>query len=319
VRADRCREKSAWSLLAMTVALMLSACGAAPSSDPDDARCNAPLTNLRETRALGDHSEIAVRFTCEGAVQSGTIYMPAGEGPHPGVVWVFGDGPERRLNYGAPLVSMLVQAGVAVLSYDKRGVGESQGVCCPGDSQHFNLLAADAVGAVNVLRSMPAVDPRRVGLVGASQAAWVVAVAAARSRSIAFTAVGSGPTVTNGEELLYSLLTGEEGGGGGVLSKQAISYRLKQAGPSGFDPLPFLRQITVPGLWLYGAKDQSIPTDPCIAILEQLRREGKDLTIVVYPNAGHGLLDTPPSDPDALPTLVRWVVARAPQAQAAKG
>jgi hypothetical protein len=34
---------------------------------------------------------------------------------------------------------------------------------------------------------------------------------------------------------------------------------------------------------------------------------GKDFTVVVYPKAGHGLLDVPPTDPRALPTLVRWV------------
>jgi hypothetical protein len=37
--------------------------------------------------------------------------------------------------------------------------------------------------------------------------------------------VVDGPAVTQSEELLYSFLTGEEGGGGGVLSRQAINYR----------------------------------------------------------------------------------------------
>lgn len=138
----------------------------------------------------------------------------------------------------------------------------------------------------------------------------MAAVAAARSRSIGFVAIADGPTVTNGEELLYSLLTGEEGGGGGVLSKREIEYRLKQAGRIGFDPLPYLRQVSVPSLWLYGLKDRSVPVDDCIAVLRALRVRGKDITIIAFPNAGHGLLDAPPSDPGALPALVDWVVHR---------
>ncbi len=293
-------------------AFALAACGdiAPDSADPERARCDSPQVILGGVTSLADHIEVAVRFTCVGAVQSATVYLPKTAGPHPGAVWVFGNGPQTRLPFAAPIVSSLVAAGVAVLSYDKRGVGGSSGVCCPGDHQHFNLLAADAVGAVNALRAVPDVDPKRVGLVGASQAAWVAAVAGARSGSIAFTAIADGPTVTNGEELLYSLLTGEEGGGGGVLSDKAIEYRLRQAGPTGFNPLPFLRQMKVPSLWLYGLRDRSIPAQDCIARLNQLIREGKDITIKTYPNAGHGLLDTVPSDPDALPALVLWVEQR---------
>ena len=293
-------------------ASLLTACDVAPASaDPDNARCNSPVVTVRDARSLADHIEMAVKFTCEGAMQSGTVYLPTSPGQHPAAVWVHGKGPAMHLAFAAPVVTGLVRAGVAVLSYDKRGVGQSQGVCCPGDHQHFNLLAADAVGAVNALRTLSGVDPRRVGLVGEGQAAWVSAVAAARSPSISFLAIADGPTVSNGEALLYRLLTGEEGGGGGVLSQRAIEYRLKQIGRIGFDPLPFLRQVSIPSLWLYGLKDKSIPVDDCIGILKQLRLDGERITIRSFPNASRGLLDDPPSDPDALPALVQWLVGRA--------
>jgi len=299
-----------WLWLAAAVVLFLSqACGET-ESDPESARCEAPNPILGDVQVLSDHSEVAVRFTCVGASLSGTAYLPSGSGAHPAVVWVSGDGPHKRLAFGS-LVAAFVGAGVAFLSYDKRGVGESEGVCCPGDYGHFNLLAADAVGAVNAMRKLPGIDPHSVGLLGASQAGWIVPVAAARSRSIAFTALADAPAVSQGEELLYSLLTGEEGGGGGVLSKQAISYRLNRTGPSGFDPRKSLAQMTVPGIWAYGGADKSIPADECAEIIRSLKATGKDFTVVVFPGAGHGLLDDRPSDPRALPALVRWVVQRA--------
>ena len=197
-----------WLWLAAAVVLFLSqACGET-ESDPESARCEAPNPILGDVQVLSDHSEVAVRFTCVGASLSGTAYLPSGSGAHPAVVWVSGDGPHKRLAFGS-LVAAFVGAGVAFLSYDKRGVGESEGVCCPGDYGHFNLLAADAVGAVNAMRKMPGIDRLSVGLLGASQAGWIVPLAAARSRSIAFTALADAPAVSQGEELLYSLLTGE--------------------------------------------------------------------------------------------------------------
>jgi pimeloyl-ACP methyl ester carboxylesterase len=93
-------------------------------------------------------------------------------------VWVHGAGEASRLGWGGQLLPGLVIAGVVVLSYDKRGVGESEGECCPGDTGHFNLLTADAVGAAQALRTLPEIDPVRVGLIGASQAGWIVPRAA---------------------------------------------------------------------------------------------------------------------------------------------
>ncbi len=114
--------------------------------DPVTARCPHPPVTTGAQRTSATHREVDVRFTCEHAVLAGTIYLPNRAGPHPGVVWVHGAGKAARLGWGGQILPGLVQAGVAVLSYDKRGAGQSQGVCCPGDDGHFNLLTADVVG-----------------------------------------------------------------------------------------------------------------------------------------------------------------------------
>src|ERR671936_2185334 len=176
-------------------ALVLSGCGSASADDPEDANCSTVTAQYGASRDVSDHREVDVRFSCEGAQQSATAYLPTGAGPYPGVVWVHGNGPERRLSYGPGITSALVQAGIAVLSYDKRGVGQSQGSCCPGDAGHFNLIAADATGAVNALSAMPGIDARHVGLIGASQAGWLIPIEATRSSKVAFIAVADGPTV----------------------------------------------------------------------------------------------------------------------------
>ena len=63
--------------------------------------------------------------------------------------------------------------------------------------------------------------------------------------------------------------------------------KLREHGPSGFDPKPFLEKMTVPGLWLFGSSDGSIPPDESEAVLDQLKASGKDYKIYIYEGANH--------------------------------
>ncbi|MET8163144.1 alpha/beta hydrolase [Streptomyces sp. NPDC005329] len=98
-----------------------------------------------------------------------------------GVVMVGGSGPSDRHNdtYFPPIRRYLVDAGVAVLSYDKRGVGGSSG---EWRDATLDDLAADAVAALDFLRAQPGVRPEAVGLFGHSEGGWVVLRAATTAR-----------------------------------------------------------------------------------------------------------------------------------------
>ena len=117
-------------------------------------------------------------------------------------------------------------------------------------------------------------------------------------------ALASAPTVSERAANLYErLASGEKG----ALSREEISRRLSKAGSSGYDPLPDLQRMTMPGLWLFGSADDKTPVPESVAILDQLRSSGHDITIRVFPDAGHGLLDVPPTAPAAPTTLISWV------------
>ena len=275
-------------------------------TDPTSAQCADPAPAPGDQRTAATHRELDVTFTCEGVRLAGTIYLPTGPGPHPAVVWVHGAGEAERLGWGGQLVPGLVQAGVAVLSYDKRGVGQSGGDCCPGDQGRFNLLTADVEGAVRVLRTRDGINPDKVGLVGASQAGWI-APRAANNTHAAFVALASAPTVPERTANLYERLAGGEEG---QLSQEEISRRLRQAGPSGYDPLPDLQRMTMPGLWLFGSTDDKTPVEESVAVLDRLKSEGRDISVQVFPGAGHGLLDVPPTAPEASTTMISWIRQR---------
>ena len=56
---------------------------------------------------------------------------------------------------------------------------------------------------------------------------------------------------------------------------------------------PPLETLHVPGLWLLGGADRSIPTPATAAILDRLAQTGRPFTHVVFEGAGHDLSGAP--------------------------
>ena len=126
-----------------------------------------------------------------------TLTLPPGSGPFPAVAMVHGSGPHGREEFqvfGADRALL----GVAVLADDKRGIGQSRGTY-PGEAatpRTIDVLAKDAQAEVRYLASLPQVDATRVGLLGDSQAGWIIALAAARERAVRWAVPLVGPTVS---------------------------------------------------------------------------------------------------------------------------
>jgi alpha-beta hydrolase superfamily lysophospholipase len=252
---------------------------------------------------------VAVHFTCSGARLAGTLYLPLKHSRHPAVVWLHGSGEEPRLSYGS-LVASYIGDGIAFFSYDKRGVGESQGKCCPDVDGHFNLVTADAVGAVAAIRRSHEIDPNRVGFLGASAAGWVAPRAAETSKHVAFLAIASPGVLQHSVVAKFELFAGGSESTKPRPSEAAIAAKVEelQHDASGFDPRPYLVRLNIPALWLIGGADRNIPPVQSAAALRSIKREHrKDWTIITFPGAGHGLFDTPPTDPRAAPIAEVWV------------
>jgi pimeloyl-ACP methyl ester carboxylesterase len=136
-----------------------------------------------------------------GAFQlSGTLVIPSTKGPHPAVILVHGSGPVTRDFYG-PLSYVLVRHGFAVLSYDKRGIGKSTGHWL---DQSFEDLASDVLAGLNFLKNRKEIQSDKIGLWGISQGGWIVPLAAAQSKDVAFVILVSAAGVTPAEQTLMS-------------------------------------------------------------------------------------------------------------------
>lgn len=237
-----------------------------------------------------------VSVDTDGATLVGDIFMPAQIPPGgvPGVAMVHGSGTMPR-QMSRWLVGPLNAMGVAVLAYDKRGVGESTGTYAnvgTADSiQSLGQLAADASRMARALAAHRGVDPRRVGLAGVSQAGWIMPLAATRDPGLSFLIVISGPAVSVGYEILHGRLTNELRPDAASVSPAEAERQLKAFnGPHGYDPAPTLAALKTPTLWLMGAKDINLPLKETIAALRALPQTSNGMiTLIEYPDGDHQL------------------------------
>lgn len=154
-------------------------------------------------RALASVEVVAepTTFSNAGARLAGTLYLPAG-GRALGamVVTHAAASPLRTSPLYVHLTQLLPSLGIAVLVYDRRGAGASEGQANSGD---FALLADDAIAAVRMLKRDPRIDPRRIGVWGLSQGGWLALLAAARSPDVRFIVPISAPVVTADVQMLF--------------------------------------------------------------------------------------------------------------------
>ena len=264
-------------LVTLTIgALVSTVCGAA--SIPTNAR--VPAASLS---GFFDSIDARIGYRLD---------IPARTGPVGAVVFGHGSGRMTRESCRF-LATGFLDRGFATLCFDKRGVGEStgqySGVGTRNSVRMFELLAADIAAAVRLVRGQSGIDGTRVGLVGASQAGWIIPLAAAEARP-AFMILLVGPTVSVGEENFYSDLVENSA----LALEDAYAKLPSFDGDRGFDPRPVLESLNVPGLWLLGADDRSIPTPATVAILDDLAaNKGRPFARVVFPGVGHDLSTAP--------------------------
>jgi uncharacterized protein len=267
---------------------------ATPTPTRGQARFDARGATIagRRVRLLGLRS-IPVRFRSDGATLAGTLLVPPGSGRRAAVAYVTGSGPTTR-EYLPELQALLLHNGVAVLAYDKRGVGVSGGAY-PGDSPTgtaIDRLARDAAAAARFLAGRTEVDAARIGLAGHSQAGWIMPLAALREPAIRFLVTFSGPAVTADENDLYQTLAGE-GERPQRMTDAAIDAQVEQAGTGGVDPVPWIGALRIPVLWLYGGLDHIVPPRLSAKRLGALAAgPGRDFTVWTFPRANHALVET---------------------------
>jgi pimeloyl-ACP methyl ester carboxylesterase len=145
-----------------------------------------------------------VSFLSDAIALQGTLTLPEGPGPFPAAVLIAGSGGVDRdeVVFGFPvlrtLADSLTRQGLAVLRYDKRGVGQSSGTLSAATTED---LAQDARAALRYLLERKEIDRQRAGLIGHSEGSAVAMTLAASDTAVAFVVALAGAAV-DGERLV---------------------------------------------------------------------------------------------------------------------
>ena len=147
--------------------------------------------------------EVSFTNEKEGNTLTGTLTIPEGEGPFPAMVLVSGSGQQNRdeelMNHRPfwVIADYCTRNGIAVLRYDDRGIGGSDGEVMNATSLDFSY---DAEAAFDYLRSQKLIDASRVGILGHSEGGIINFMVSARRPEVAFLVSLAGPAV-NGIEV----------------------------------------------------------------------------------------------------------------------
>ncbi|WP_284461606.1 alpha/beta hydrolase [Chryseobacterium sp.] len=256
-----------------------------------------------------------VKFESQGITLAGSILEP--KKIVAAVVIVHGSDPVKR---ELEFAKRLAKEGIAVFTYDKRGVGESGGVYVgPSvgtnniDTTNLNLLAQDANAAVEKFQTYLKDKKTPIGLVGFSQAGWIIPIAASKNPQVDFMVLFSCPTITTLEQLRFQFYTnGNNSFWENHTEADAIEHTKNDPDKYQFaatDPKTYLNTLSIPGLWLFGEKDIQIPVKLCIEQLNTLKAQGKPFEYTSFPKLGHNTSssnDTAPVD-----TAVQWIQQKA--------
>lgn len=211
----------------------------------------------------------------DAPVRAAVVAPTATDGPRPGMVLVHGAGPHIWEDYRRE-AEAFARAGIVTLIYDKRTNGYSL------MERDFDLLADDALAALQVLLQHDAVDGSRVGLLGFSEGGWVAPLAAAKSDDVAFLVeVGaSGVTPVQAQAWSYGNWLRRAGVTGSLLRTAQVTgpRAMRAAGmfpEADHDPLPVFERVHQPVLAIWGAHDQQVPArESALAMQKALERGG---------------------------------------------
>lgn len=212
----------------------------------------------------------------------GTLTVPNGSGPFPGVVLVHGSGPNDRdetvggVKLFKDLAEGLASRGIAVLRYEKRTRQYGARVSAIKNFTVEEETVEDAVKAAALLRTQPEIDGKKVYVIGHALGGYVLPRIAEQDGALAGMVIMAG-NVRPMEDLLveqiqYLGITGTQ-----LENAKAIQAKVKklEAGdedtPSfggvpasywldlkGYDPAAAAKKLGIPILILQGERDYQV-------------------------------------------------------------
>ncbi|GJL95992.1 MAG: hypothetical protein DHS20C05_23970 [Hyphococcus sp.] len=157
---------------------------------------------LQFGRVHGEMEEVSF-VSADGASFHGALFTPSTPGPHPAIVIFHGSGPSSGLGmFITGHANSFLKHDIAVLTYDKRGSGKSEG---DFDTATYADFIDDAIASVDMLRARADIIPDQVALFGSSESGWFTPEIAERVGDVPFIINRAGPPLSWIETNLWEI------------------------------------------------------------------------------------------------------------------
>lgn len=273
---------------------------------------------------LSEAETVRVTIPAGDVALGATLYRPAGaSGELPAIVTAHGSAATTRDGVGFYTNAALAM-GFAVLSFDKRGTGESTGeyerFSVDTSDRVFHDLAWDVAHSVQWLAGQDGIDETRIGLFGGSQAGWIMPLADSLLREntgigIGFIIIGEGVSVSAGAEAAHEAALMQSVGARDTITRTdmltAEAAAIAFTGEPGFDPAPVLDDSDTPTLWFFGLSDGVIPVLPSIDLIGARIENGETHhTVHILPFGDHNFTNTVTGERYDIAAISRdWLVS----------
>lgn len=256
---------------------------------------------------LGSYGRYAIGYPSDGLTITGTLNVPAGEGPFPVAVLLHGYVDRAQYLSGADTwraADFLARHGYLTIAPDFRSWGGS-GV---GHSFFHMGLVADTLNLISSLASLPQADPARVGLWGHSMGGGIATKVLVIDDRVA-TAVLYAPNSADDADLIgrwgpgclpgQSMTAGDRCNPAEVIGPNlpqdvVAAYLAATADPAFLRqvaPLYHLEAVGVPVQIHIGTADGAAltetPPEWSEKLYAALQEAGKDVAFFSYPEQGH--------------------------------
>lgn len=134
----------------------------------------------------------------------GSLYLPESKDRKPLLIRIHGSSNSSRENWEyRSWGDYFARKGIATVVYDRRGFGESSR---NSKDEGFDQLANDVIALINELKERDDIDPDRIILNGASQAAYISFIVNSKCDAIDFMILQGAPSVAMIEQERQSLI-----------------------------------------------------------------------------------------------------------------
>jgi dipeptidyl-peptidase-4 len=216
---------------------------------------------------------------------------------YPVIVDVYGGpGVQRvRRNFGNFFAQHLAQRGYVVFTLDNRGSG-FRGRAFEGAlyRRMGSIEIEDQVRGVEYLRTLPFVDPARIGIFGWSYGGYMALMGVVRAPEY-FAAGVAGAPVTDWQ--LYDTHYTE---------RYMSTPQDNAAGYLDGNVMTHAANLRAPLLVMHGMADDNVLFTHSTALFKRLQDLRKDFSVMPYPGSKHGLLRFSATGPHAYETIGRF-------------